>query len=49
MTLGPDGTFALSNDIAARLSGREGYALLDPDTGMPLPGDGGERLPLVAR
>ncbi len=25
--------FALSNDIAARLPGREGYALLDPETG----------------
>lgn len=26
-------TYALSNDIAARLSGREGFALLDPTTG----------------
>jgi len=26
-------TYALSNDIAARLSGREGFALLDPETG----------------
>jgi N-acetyl-1-D-myo-inositol-2-amino-2-deoxy-alpha-D-glucopyranoside deacetylase len=34
VTVAPDGlSFALSNDIAARLSGREGYALLDPATG----------------
>jgi N-acetyl-1-D-myo-inositol-2-amino-2-deoxy-alpha-D-glucopyranoside deacetylase len=26
-------TYALSNDIAARLPGREGFALLDPATG----------------
>ena len=26
-------TYALSNDIAARLSGREGFALIDPQTG----------------
>jgi N-acetyl-1-D-myo-inositol-2-amino-2-deoxy-alpha-D-glucopyranoside deacetylase len=35
VTVAPDGlSFALSNGIAARLSGREGYALLDPLTGM---------------
>jgi N-acetyl-1-D-myo-inositol-2-amino-2-deoxy-alpha-D-glucopyranoside deacetylase len=28
-----DGSYALSNGIAARLPGREGYALLDPETG----------------
>jgi N-acetyl-1-D-myo-inositol-2-amino-2-deoxy-alpha-D-glucopyranoside deacetylase len=28
-----DGCYALSNDIAARLPGREGYACLDPATG----------------
>jgi N-acetyl-1-D-myo-inositol-2-amino-2-deoxy-alpha-D-glucopyranoside deacetylase len=34
VTVGADGrTFALSNHIAARLSGREGFALLDPETG----------------
>jgi N-acetyl-1-D-myo-inositol-2-amino-2-deoxy-alpha-D-glucopyranoside deacetylase len=34
VTVAPDGlTYALSNDIAARLSGREGFALLDPSTG----------------
>ncbi|KRE54936.1 N-acetyl-1-D-myo-inositol-2-amino-2-deoxy-alpha-D-glucopyranoside deacetylase [Phycicoccus sp. Soil748] len=42
VTVGADGhTFALSNDIAARLSGREGFALLDPETGRPVPGVGG--------
>jgi N-acetyl-1-D-myo-inositol-2-amino-2-deoxy-alpha-D-glucopyranoside deacetylase len=36
VTVAADGrTFALSNDIAARLSGREGFALLDPLTGRP--------------
>jgi N-acetyl-1-D-myo-inositol-2-amino-2-deoxy-alpha-D-glucopyranoside deacetylase len=35
-----DGWFALSNDIAARLAGREGYALLDPGSGELVPGDG---------
>ncbi|GAA1153214.1 N-acetyl-1-D-myo-inositol-2-amino-2-deoxy-alpha-D-glucopyranoside deacetylase [Ornithinicoccus hortensis] len=30
-----DGYYALSNDIAARLAGREGYALLDPDGTFP--------------
>lgn len=51
VSLGPVGTFALSNDVAARLSGREGYALLDPSTGAPLPATAGadERSPLVAR
>jgi N-acetyl-1-D-myo-inositol-2-amino-2-deoxy-alpha-D-glucopyranoside deacetylase len=29
--------YALSNDIAARLSGREGFALLDPETGALVP------------
>lgn len=33
-----DGYFALSNDIAARLVGREGYAVLDPGTGRLDPG-----------
>ncbi|WP_404381159.1 N-acetyl-1-D-myo-inositol-2-amino-2-deoxy-alpha-D-glucopyranoside deacetylase [Knoellia locipacati] len=28
-----DGWFALSNDVASRLAGREGYALMDPSTG----------------
>lgn len=32
-----DGWFALSNDVAARLAGREGYARLDPVTGEVLP------------
>lgn len=32
-------TYALSNDVAARLSGREGFARLDPGTGQPLAGD----------
>lgn len=49
VALGPDGTYALSNAIAARLPGREGYARLDPDTGAPMPGSPGERSPLVAR
>lgn len=49
VSLGPSGTFALSNDIAALLPGREGYALLDPATGRPLPGEGGERSGLVIR
>lgn len=35
-----DGWFALSNNIAARLAGREGYAQLDPSTGEVLPGHG---------
>lgn len=50
VTLGPRSTYALSNDIAARLSGREGYARLDPATGEPLAAEVvGERPPLVAR
>lgn len=49
VTLGPEGTYALSNRIAARLSGREGYARLDPATGQPLPGSGDGRGPLVHR
>ena len=32
-----EGWFALSNDVASRLSGREGYALLDPATGALVP------------
>lgn len=49
VTLGPERTFALSNDIAALLPGREGYARLDPATGHPLPGDADARGPLVKR
>lgn len=30
-----DGCFALSNNVAGRLPGREGFALLDPVTGAP--------------
>lgn len=30
-----DGFYTLSNDVASRLAGREGYALLDPATGEP--------------
>ncbi|NNM45928.1 N-acetyl-1-D-myo-inositol-2-amino-2-deoxy-alpha-D-glucopyranoside deacetylase [Knoellia koreensis] len=29
-------TYALSNDIAARLSGREGFVRIDPVTGLPM-------------
>jgi N-acetyl-1-D-myo-inositol-2-amino-2-deoxy-alpha-D-glucopyranoside deacetylase len=36
-----DGYYALSNDIAARLPGREGYAPLDPVTGALVPSPGG--------
>lgn len=32
-----DGYYSLSNDIAARLSGREAFARLDPATGERLP------------
>ena len=45
-----DGWFALSNDVASRLAGREGYALMDPATGRPAPGSratGGPRHGLV--
>lgn len=50
VTLGPRSTYALSNDTAARLSGREGYARLDPASGEPLAAAvAGERPPLVAR
>lgn len=50
VTLGPRDTYALSNDIAARLSGREGYARLDPGTGQPVPAaPAAERPPLVVR
>jgi N-acetyl-1-D-myo-inositol-2-amino-2-deoxy-alpha-D-glucopyranoside deacetylase len=38
-----DGFFALSNDIAARLPGREGYALLDPATGALVDAADGNR------
>jgi N-acetyl-1-D-myo-inositol-2-amino-2-deoxy-alpha-D-glucopyranoside deacetylase len=39
VTVADDGlAYALSNNIAARLPGREGYALLDPDTGDLVPG-----------
>ncbi len=34
------GYYALSNDIAARLSGREGFAEIDPETGELIPGYG---------
>ena len=46
-------TYALSNDLAARLSGREGFALLDPVTGrLAAPvrstaGPGGRRTDLI--
>ena len=30
-----DGYYALSNDVAARLAGREGFAPVDPRTGRP--------------
>ena len=33
-----DGYYALSNDVAARLPGREGFAQVDPHTGRPLAG-----------
>lgn len=49
VALGPEGTYALSNEIAARLPGREGYARLDLGTGAPLPASSGERAPLVSR
>lgn len=49
VTLGPERTFALSNDIAALLPGREGYARLDPATGQPLAGGSKPRRPLVER
>ena len=39
-----DGWFTLSNLVAARLSGREGYAPLDPRTGLVRPGPAGEGL-----
>lgn len=42
-----EGWFALSNDIASRLAGREGYAVLDPSTGDLVPGDGDQRRALV--
>ena len=35
-----DGWFALSNDVASRLAGREGYAVMDPATGEVLPRSG---------
>jgi N-acetyl-1-D-myo-inositol-2-amino-2-deoxy-alpha-D-glucopyranoside deacetylase len=42
-----DGYYALSNDISARLAGREGFARLDPSTGRTLAGPGGPRRALV--
>jgi N-acetyl-1-D-myo-inositol-2-amino-2-deoxy-alpha-D-glucopyranoside deacetylase len=38
-----DGCYALSNHIAARLPGREGFALLDPETGALVPPTGASR------
>ena len=38
-----EGCFALSNDVAARLPGREGFALLDPSTGGLVPAADGVR------
>jgi N-acetyl-1-D-myo-inositol-2-amino-2-deoxy-alpha-D-glucopyranoside deacetylase len=38
-----DGCYALSNDIAARLPGREGFARLDPSTGALVPAADGAR------
>ena len=50
VALGPGDSYALSNNVVARLSGREGYALLYPATGAPVPGTvEAERLPLVPR
>lgn len=42
-----DGWFALSNDVASRLAGREGYSVMDPATGELVPADGpaGSRRP----
>jgi N-acetyl-1-D-myo-inositol-2-amino-2-deoxy-alpha-D-glucopyranoside deacetylase len=38
VTVAPSGdTYALSNDLAARIPGREGFALLDPTTGLLRP------------
>jgi len=42
-----DGWYALSNDVAARLAGREGYARLDAATGRLVPGRGARRLGLL--
>ena len=39
--------YALSNDIAARLSGREGYAELDVETGALVPPSSPARRPLA--
>jgi N-acetyl-1-D-myo-inositol-2-amino-2-deoxy-alpha-D-glucopyranoside deacetylase len=36
-----DGYYALSNDVAARLPGREGFAQVDLHTGRPLVGGSG--------
>jgi N-acetyl-1-D-myo-inositol-2-amino-2-deoxy-alpha-D-glucopyranoside deacetylase len=36
-----EGYYALSNDVAARLAGREAFVLLDPATGRPAPGAAG--------
>lgn len=44
-----DGWFALSNDIASRLAGREGYAVLDPTTGDLIASGGDRRSGLVGQ
>ncbi|WP_353952947.1 N-acetyl-1-D-myo-inositol-2-amino-2-deoxy-alpha-D-glucopyranoside deacetylase [Knoellia sp. S7-12] len=44
-----EGWFALSNDIAARLAGREGYSVMDARTGDLVPGDGDRRALVGAR
>ncbi|HEV7147399.1 MAG TPA: N-acetyl-1-D-myo-inositol-2-amino-2-deoxy-alpha-D-glucopyranoside deacetylase, partial [Pedococcus sp.] len=44
VTVAADGlSYALSNNLAARLSGREGYAVLDPTTGELAEPDQGPR------
>lgn len=40
--------YTLSNDIVAVLSGREGFAEIDPRTGEPIPADGAGRRGLLA-
>ena len=39
----PGGYFALTNDVAARLAGREAYVRVDPATGQRIPLAAGER------
>ena len=41
--------YALSNDVLARLPGREGFVELDPRDGQPLAGSGGPRTGLEGR